>query len=73
MNLGLFKPKKDECDLCIGHNVGNVSDEAYAEHLLNKEEARAEKKKDKKRCSRESCASLQHGCSSRSACTIPAG
>ena len=44
MNLGLFRPKKDECDLCTGYKVGSISEEKYTEHLLNKEEARDEKK-----------------------------
>jgi len=48
LNLGLFKPKKDECDTCTGYKVGNVSEEDYTNHVLNKEEARTEKSKDKK-------------------------
>ena len=47
MNLGLFRPKKDECDLCTGYKVGSISEEKYTEHLQNKEEARDEKNKDK--------------------------
>jgi hypothetical protein len=40
MNLSLFKPKKDECNLCVGHSHGSVSDENYNIHITRKNEAR---------------------------------
>lgn len=46
-NLSLFKPKKDECDICVGHRTGNVSEEFYSRHIDKKKEARDEKEKDK--------------------------
>lgn len=46
-NIGLFQPKKDACDQCCAHKVGNLSDEQYAKHIERKELARAEKHSDK--------------------------
>uniref|UniRef100_A0A2H1WLH6 SFRICE_019922 n=1 Tax=Spodoptera frugiperda TaxID=7108 RepID=A0A2H1WLH6_SPOFR len=46
-NIGLFQPKKDACDLCCAHKVGNLSDEQYAKHIERKDLARAEKRSDK--------------------------
>lgn len=45
-NLGLFHPKKDQCEICALYKVGNKSQEEYSEHLKKKEEARSEKEKD---------------------------
>jgi len=49
MNLGLFMPKKDQCDKCSAYNVGNLSKEDYDDHIVRKEEARMAKAQDKKR------------------------
>lgn len=46
LNLGLFRPKKDQCEICALYKVGNKSQEEYSEHLKKKEEARSEKEKD---------------------------
>lgn len=46
-NLGLYHPKKDQCEVCARFKVGNKSQEDYLEHQSKKEEARAEKEKDK--------------------------
>lgn len=46
--LALFRPKKDECEKCVTYKVGQVSFEEHNKHIKNKEEARAEKEKDKK-------------------------
>ena len=48
MNLGLFQPKKDQCDKCCGFSTGNISEAEHTEHLRRKEEARTEKASDKK-------------------------
>ncbi|KAJ8932511.1 hypothetical protein NQ314_014603 [Rhamnusium bicolor] len=41
MNIGLFQPKKDQCDLCFAHNLGNnVSDADYQTHILEKDRVR---------------------------------
>ena len=50
MNLGIFSPKKDQCDICCGFNTGNVTNEDYNAHINRKEAARREKKKDKEQC-----------------------
>jgi hypothetical protein len=49
MNLSLFKPKKDQCDVCVGYETKNVNEEEYTNHIRRKDVARAEKEKDKKR------------------------
>lgn len=47
LNLGLFSPKKDQCDLCCSFNKGNLTQELYEEHVRKKTEARNEKYVDK--------------------------
>lgn len=46
-NLGLFLPKKDQCDLCTRYSLGSIPLEDYNKHQQKKEEARTEKQKDK--------------------------
>ena len=57
-NLGFFKPKKDQCDVC--EQYLNASDqekaelqEKFEEHHKNKELSRAQKDLDKDRCCKE--------------------
>ncbi|ESO97058.1 hypothetical protein LOTGIDRAFT_174665 [Lottia gigantea] len=47
MNLSLFKPRKDQCDLCCSYEVGNVDEEQYNQHIQRKNAARSEKATDK--------------------------
>ncbi|XP_055956576.1 uncharacterized protein LOC130012503 [Patella vulgata] len=47
MNLSIFTPKKDQCDLCCSFETKNISEEVYAEHIQRKNDAREEKIKDK--------------------------
>ena len=47
MNIGIYKPKKDQCDTCVGFEVGNVTEEEYNIHQHRKQQARAEKERDK--------------------------
>lgn len=47
MNLSLYRPKKDLCDLCRAYTLKHISDEEYNEHLKKKTAARQEKDKDK--------------------------
>lgn len=47
MGLSLYRPKKDQCEVCMGYKTKNITDEIYQEHLVLKEEARSEKSKDK--------------------------
>lgn len=46
-NIGIFTPRKDQCDLCCEFMQGNTSEEVYREHRTRKETAQAEKTKDK--------------------------
>lgn len=47
MNLSLFRPKKDQCDVCCSYKTKNINEEIYNSHQLKKEEARREKENDK--------------------------
>lgn len=49
MNIGLFQPKKDQCDLCCMHKVDNLSEEKWLEHQQRKEDARREMEADSER------------------------
>lgn len=46
-NLGIFRPKKDHCDLCMAHEHGHGNEEDYQGHQRRKMEAREQKQKDK--------------------------
>ena len=46
-NYSLYQPKKDQCDICTAHNAGNVNDDMYNNHIKAKEDARADKIKNK--------------------------
>ena len=48
MNLGLFQPKKDQCDICCSFKTGNVTKQEYDEHQQKKEEARNHHSDDKR-------------------------
>lgn len=45
MNLGLYKPKKDQCDLCYAYKNKNIEEEVYQAHL----KANSEQEKKKRR------------------------
>lgn len=47
MNLSLFKPRKDQCDLCVGYDEGNVDEDIYLAQRQKKERAQQEKAADK--------------------------
>ncbi|XP_045540071.1 uncharacterized protein LOC123722410 [Papilio machaon] len=47
LNLSLYHPKKDRCDVCCGHEAGNINDAEIALHRQRKEKARKEKEIDK--------------------------
>lgn len=47
--LSLYTLKKDMCDVCTGHRVGNISTSDYEEHVKRKNRARQEKETDKKK------------------------
>ena len=45
--ISIYKPKKDQCDTCLGYKHGSVSKEIYDEHQMKKEEGRRAKENDK--------------------------
>ena len=47
MNLSLFRPKKDQCDTCVSHEAGNITDEEWNRHREKVNAARKEKDVDK--------------------------
>lgn len=47
LNLALYQPRKDRCDVCCGFETKNISEVEYQKHLEKKERARQEKAKDK--------------------------
>ncbi|XP_046673056.1 uncharacterized protein LOC124362522 isoform X1 [Homalodisca vitripennis] len=55
MNLALYQPKKDRCDVCVGFELGNITEEDHKMHIKLKEEAREEKDKDKKEAKENKC------------------
>ncbi|CAG9837767.1 unnamed protein product [Diabrotica balteata] len=54
-NLSIHQLKKDMCDTCVAHSVGNLSEELYQQHIKNKDKARNEKMCDKERAVRNEC------------------
>lgn len=46
-NMALFRPKKDECEICNKFKEGYISEEDYSLHTSRKMEARKELEKDK--------------------------
>lgn len=46
-NLSLFRPKKDDCEVCVGYRTKNLSEDYYNVHIEKKNEARLEKTNDK--------------------------
>lgn len=51
-NLSLFTPKKDQCDMCIEHEHGNIDEETWNQHITNKNQIRLEKQNDIERANR---------------------
>ena len=47
MGFRVFVPKKDQCDSCIKHKVGALSEEEYTSHIYLKSTALKEKSEDK--------------------------
>lgn len=48
-NLGIYQPKKDQCDLCYAYKNKNIQEEEYQTHIRSKDRARKEKDLDKKK------------------------
>lgn len=45
--MGFFNPRKDQCDICIGHKEGHISQVIHEEHIADKERSRHFKYVDK--------------------------
>jgi hypothetical protein len=50
LNLAFYKPKKDQCDLCVGFKAKTVQQDVYDEHIKRKKEAQDSKTLDKEEC-----------------------
>jgi hypothetical protein len=51
LKYSIFIPRKDQCDTCISAKHGKIDQESYQAHIRAKDEARAEKAKDKETAS----------------------
>lgn len=49
LNIDIFHPRKDQCDLYFSQKLGNVTLETYTQHINQKDRARREKNVDKER------------------------
>lgn len=47
MNVSIYRPKKDKCETCLGHEMGHISDTIFQHHQKMKTEARDAKNFDK--------------------------
>jgi hypothetical protein len=65
MNIGLYKLRKDQCDICFAYKTEQLDESDYQEHVKTKEAARSEKDVDKKKSRRKTTVLFHHGCSSR--------
>lgn len=45
LNLSLYIPKKDQCDVCTNYKTKNLAEEVFLEHQKRKEDARKEKER----------------------------
>jgi len=43
MNMSIYHPNKDQCDICTEHTVGNLDDESYQKHIGMKRSCSARK------------------------------
>lgn len=53
MNLSLYQPQKDQCDICCAYNSKTLNENDYYEHIQRKNEARQHKEQDKNRAQRD--------------------
>ncbi|WAR23826.1 hypothetical protein MAR_037495 [Mya arenaria] len=49
MDLRLFKPNKDLCNICCGHDAGTITETDYNEHIKRKDDSRDSQAADKRR------------------------
>ena len=43
INLAFFQPRKDQCDICVGHQIKNVTEKGFQKHIAKKTQAKVEK------------------------------
>lgn len=55
MNIGIFSPRKDQCDLCVQFEAGNLEQDTWEKHRRNKERAQQEKNNDKQMAHLSEC------------------
>lgn len=55
LNLSIHQIKKDKCDTCVKHEVGQLTDEEWQIHVNLKHPARIEKKDDKRNALNNEC------------------
>ena len=48
--ISIFKPRKDQCDICYGFKTGNVEITEYENHILKVREAEMTKEEAKNNC-----------------------
>ena len=48
-NFSVFIPRKDQCDVCVAHDTGNINDEQFRTHRRKVKRARKHKNRDEKR------------------------
>lgn len=56
-NLAIFQPRKDQCDICCAHKVGNMEniEKVYQAHIADKDRSRLEKESDTKKSLEGKC------------------
>ncbi|XP_046806660.1 uncharacterized protein LOC124419864 [Lucilia cuprina] len=54
-NYAIFKPRKDECDTCVGYKTKQISAEEYKYHIAKIERAQIEKTLDKIKSQNKLC------------------
>lgn len=54
-NIGIFSPRKDQCDMCVEYHAGNLDQHVWEEHRNDKEAAQKEKSNDKSRAELDEC------------------
>lgn len=53
-NIGIHSPRKDQCDICLGHDYGTTDDNIYKKYITLKTEGR-NKKNQLKASANENC------------------
>ena len=51
LGLSIFIPRKDQCNVCIAHKLGNTDQETHNKHIKNKTKAQNEKESDNTKAS----------------------